>query len=304
MANTGYKINPQVIQVFTTGPSSGSIVDPSFTVTFDSGSGFTSSSLCNQSYYYRVYDPIGCAVAGVCATPVIHSSNVLNCEDGYDYIYQFNIEAGTPPTGSYNWIRMEYSLTSDFSGEVKGVTITDYTGSIINPLEIRIEDGTANRTYTSGSGLVGLPINQYAPVYFRAYSICSGSVTSSYSSIEEVECVEPPASFNMSLYHFKTSIPVSELNVYVDSTLILESELSEASAPSYETTLTIPAGSNVYVVGTADNPDLNAEAELIAQGTVVLGTIAYDHQIHPNFSTATISFVMPSEHIILTSNNS
>jgi len=204
MANTGYKINPKVIQVFTTGPSSGSIVSSSFTTTFDSGSGFTSASLCNEYYYYKVYNPYDCAVVGLCIPPIIHTISVQNCEIGYDYVYQFALEAGPDPVPN---LRVEYSLNSDFSGEVKGTTITDYVGSTIAPLDVNISTGLTNRAETSSSGLISLPLNQYDSVYFRAYSICSGSNSSSYSSIQEGKCPAPTSSITTDVafdlpYHF------------------------------------------------------------------------------------------------------
>jgi len=192
MANTGYKINPQVIQIFTTGPSSGSIVTSSFTVTFDSGSDFISSSLCNQLFYYKTYDPYNCVVPLLCVAPILHPATSQFCDSSYNYTYQFNIEAGSNPISG---LRVEYCLNSGFTGEVKGTTVTDYSGSIISPLSVNISNGLTNRSETSPSGLLTLPLNRYSPVYFRAKSICSGSNSSSYSNIQEAKCIEPTPSY-------------------------------------------------------------------------------------------------------------
>lgn len=192
MANTGYKINPQVIQIFTTGPNSGSIVSSSFTTTFDSGSGFLSSSICNQLFYNRIFDPYNCVVPSFCPPPTIYPINPQFCDGSYNYVYQFALSAGS---SSIPQIKVEYSLTSDFSGEIKGTIVTDYTGDTIAPLNINITNGITNRTEISASGLTTLPLNKYTSVYFRAYSICSGSNSSSYSNIQEGKCVEPSSSY-------------------------------------------------------------------------------------------------------------
>jgi len=189
MANTGYTINPKVIQIFTSGPNSGSEVTSSFSVTFDSGSGFISTSLCNQYFYNKIYDPYNCIVPSLCVPPIISNTSPKFCDSSYNYIYQFDLYAGS---GSLPGIKIEYSLDSGFSGEVKGTTITDYVGSTITPLEINIINGLTNRTEESSSGLTTLPLNQYTPVYFRAYSICSGSNSSSYSNIDEGKCNSLP----------------------------------------------------------------------------------------------------------------
>lgn len=194
MVNTGYKINPQIIQIFTTGPNSGSIVTSSFTVTFDSGSGFVSTSLCNQNYYNKVYEPYNCVVPSLCIPPIIYSVAVSHCTSSYNYVYQITVDAGA---GSLPGLRVEYCINSGFTGEVKGTTITDYIGSVLSPVEINITNGLTDRSETSSSGLVTLPLNQYTPVYFRAYSICSGSFTSSYSNISTAVCT--------SLYYYNAS---------------------------------------------------------------------------------------------------
>lgn len=112
------------------------------------------------------------------------------------------------------------------------------------------------------------------------------------------------ATYQMLVYHFKTSIPYSLLIVEVNGVQVLESILDSASPPGFETTLNIEGGASVYVRGESDNPGLNAEAELIAKKSVSLETLGYDIQIHPEYATATISFIMPSVHVTLTSNNS
>jgi len=201
MANTGYKINPQVIQIFTTGPSSGSIVTSSFTVTFDSGSDFISSSLCNQLFYYKTYDPYNCVVPSLCIPPILGSVTSQYCNSSYNYVYQFVLDAGT---GSLPGIRVEYSLNSSFTGEVKGTTITDYSGSILSPLSVNISNGLTNRTETSSSGLISLPLNQYTPVYFRSYTICSGSNSSSYSNIQNYQCPTPVQNINYRMEECET----------------------------------------------------------------------------------------------------
>ena len=175
MANTGYIINPTVIQIFTTGPNSGSIVSSSFTIEF-SGS-FTSSLLCNEIFNNKVFDPINCTIDNFCINPTIN--NILpssSCNNEiFDYIYI--IDYNTNTTSSTQTI-IEYSLQSDFSGEIGSsslITNTTQSMSYELPLNLNIN-----------------PLNPQTPIYFRAKNICSGSISSSlYSSIRLFNCPEP-----------------------------------------------------------------------------------------------------------------
>lgn len=174
MANTGYKINPQVIQVFTTGPNSGSVVSNDFTIIF-SGS-FTSSFVCNEfTFENKVYDPVNCVVPGLCIPPTLTNLTLSgSCEDFGGFIYNIQYDNNNSPYSSQS--RIEYSLQSDFSGEV-GSYLYNNTSSSTN-------------TYVSLS-LTTYPLNQYQTIYFRVNNICSGSNSSSYSNILDYECLEP-----------------------------------------------------------------------------------------------------------------
>lgn len=178
MANTGYTINPKVIQVFTTGPDSGSIVSSSFTIEF-SGS-FTSSLLCNENFYNKVFDPINCTIDNFCINPTINNvTPSSSCDDdNFNYIYNISYNTNTP-TSSQSII--EYSLQSDFSGEIGSSSlITNTTQTMIYSLSLNL---TTN------------PLNNYTPLYFRMNNICSGSIgSSSYSLIVSYSCPipEPP----------------------------------------------------------------------------------------------------------------
>ncbi len=176
MANTGYIINPKVIQVFTTGPDSGSIVSSSFTIEF-SGS-FTSSLLCNQTYQNKIFDPINCVVSNFCISPKIAIIQPFSsCDDdpfNYTYVITYNTNS---PSASQSII--EYSLQPDFSGETgsSGI-INNYSQSMEHDLFLDLQS---------------YPLYQYDPIYFRIKNICSGSSsTSSYSVIEQFNCEPPP----------------------------------------------------------------------------------------------------------------
>lgn len=178
MANTGYIINPKVIQVFTTGPNSGSIVSSSFTIEF-SGS-FTSSLTCDTNFYNKIFDPINCPIDNFCVNPTIN--NIIpssSCDDenfNYEYILNYNTNT---PTSSQSII--EYSLQSDFSGEIGSSSLITNISQSMN--------------YDLLLSLITNPLNKYTPIYFRIKNICSGSIgSSSYSLPVSFSCPipEPP----------------------------------------------------------------------------------------------------------------
>jgi len=182
MANTGNLINPYVTQVFTSGPNSGSEVNPTFVITFNSSSNYISESICGINYYYSIFDPISCPVAGFCVTPSIMFSNVSNCSSfDYNYDVRYNINSSSL---NIPQSKIEYSLSNTFSGPT-GSSLISNTGTT-NFVTINI---------SSGSGALSpLPMNQYSPVYFRVKNICDGSGESSYSSVLDAVCA-PPSSY-------------------------------------------------------------------------------------------------------------
>jgi len=178
MANTGYIINPKVVQMFTTGPNSGTQVNSTFTASFDVSSSFTSSFLCETQYFYKELDYINCPVSGFCPIPDI--KHVLNNDcNSYDYIYniEYRINSTIVNTPSSS---LEYCLNNSFTGE---------TGSISYNNTSNINFQTVNI-----SSLIDLPLNQFTPVYFRLKNNCSGSINSTYSNIVSSSCLDVPSS--------------------------------------------------------------------------------------------------------------
>jgi hypothetical protein len=170
MANTGYKINPSVQQVFTTGPSSGSLVSSSYIINFDVSSSFTSALLCNTLYSYREFDSINCNITGYCITPTFINATAISCSSTpYFYNLTYNINGITSSIPSS---QIEYSINPSFDFYVTQSrnNISDYSNSI-------------NIALTGST-----PLNKNQPVYFRIKNNCVGSGSSLYSEILSAQC--------------------------------------------------------------------------------------------------------------------
>jgi hypothetical protein len=195
MANTGYIINPKVIQIFTSGPNSGSEVTSSFNIEFDSSSSFTSSFLCNNEYLYKIFDPINCPIVNYCIEPSLISSTIVN-PLSYDYLYNitynsFNITSSI----------IEYSLSNTFNSETGSLYVTNS----IDPNNIIIDIST---------GLNSLPINCEVPIYFRMKNIC-GLSQSLYSNTIWISCpppINPPITQQIFLTYNRNAINACALN--------------------------------------------------------------------------------------------
>lgn len=175
MANTGYIIHPFVRQVFTSGPNSGSEVSSSFNITFDSGSGYTSASICDTEYVYREQDLENCPVTGSCPTPTFNSVTPYACGRTTDFRYTLDVNLSTEADTLY----IEYSTTSDFSANVGS---TSKSASTNKTFIVNVDD------------LARLPVSNQTRIYFRTYFECP-LVSSSYSPIRSAVCPKPaPAS--------------------------------------------------------------------------------------------------------------
>lgn len=178
MANSGYIINPSLIQVFGSGPSSGSLVSSSSLVEFNPTSSFTSSLICGDEYNYRIYDPINCPPSGSCVSPTITYASPVFCNNQYNYEYElhYNVNGNI---GDIPSTIIEYSNNLSFtSSSVVSVNSQSFnnTSSI---MEIIVDVSDMNN----------LPINSNSGIYFRAYNSCSLYGLSDYSQ-KKGECVE------------------------------------------------------------------------------------------------------------------
>jgi len=173
MANTGYIINPKVIQIFTSGPNSGSEVSSSYNIEFNLSSSFTSLIKCDTEFEYRIYNPEICPpeTSSICPQPLNNSKVSLNCNSTYDYIYYVTYNPG----GIQNSI-IEYSLSNNFVGETGSLLVSNSSG--INYIDVDI------------SNLNTLPINNQVPVYFRIKNICGNDISSSYNNVFYSQCEE------------------------------------------------------------------------------------------------------------------
>ena len=173
MANTGYIINPQVIQVFTSGPNSGSEVSSSYNINFDISSSFTSSNLCGNEYSYKLFNPLFCEIDNYCVYPTLVSSTPVYCDKNYNYTYSIQYLVNS---SSISDSIMEYSLDPTFTNNVGFLLLLNQPDP--NTIIVNISDGLST-----------LPLNGNTQVYFRMKNICGGSISSSYSNVISSSCL-------------------------------------------------------------------------------------------------------------------
>jgi hypothetical protein len=182
MANTGYITSSGIVQVFTSGPYSGSQVTSSYSdgsnlfgniintfQSFNSGTVDiiipceTNNPIPGLNVFERFYyDPISCPPDNVCIPPTIISVERNTCNDFDPSIYNIVYISSSISASS---TLIEYSLSSTFN--ITGSTILN------------------NSNVTSS---INVEINGFAPqassvVYFRARNLCSTSSISNYSPI-------------------------------------------------------------------------------------------------------------------------
>jgi hypothetical protein len=180
MANNGYITSSGIIQIFTTGPYSGSEVTSSYSdgSTLFGGAvntfqPFISGDLdiiipCESNpiipgvnYFERFnYNPTVCPPDDICLSPILISAQRNTCNDLDLPIYNLNWSSGSSIA---DYTIVEYSTSNTFN--ITGSTILD------------------NSNFTSS---VNVLINGFAPqsttpIYFRAYNSCSNNSTSFYS---------------------------------------------------------------------------------------------------------------------------
>jgi hypothetical protein len=180
MANTGYITSSGIIQIFTTGPYSGSEVTSSYSDGSTLFGGilntfqpFISGDLdiitpCEtdniipgiNSFERFYYDPAVCPPDGICLAPTFTSAQRNTCISSDPSTYNITWSSGSS-TADYTII--EYSIFSNFSS----------TGSVI----------LDNSNYTSSINVLinGFPPQSTSPIYFRAYNSCSNGSNSLYS---------------------------------------------------------------------------------------------------------------------------
>lgn len=171
MANSGYKINPYITQVFTTGPDSGSEVSSSYITTFDTGSGFISTSLCLINYFEKLEDQVNCPIPDNCIPPTLNMVENTDCPNSSNFIY--NLSFNLNQTSS----NVEYIIV-EYSGDgfnTSGSTTT-YISSGSDPYNINVDASSLNL------------LNNNAVVYFRSKTNCSSSGNSIYSNIISTNC--------------------------------------------------------------------------------------------------------------------
>lgn len=183
MANTGFITSSGIVQVFTSGPFSGSIVTSSYSdgnnlfgniintsQSFISGTldiiipcDIEGSVINGVNYFERYYfDPIQCPPLGFCSPPTFISSSRNTCIDTDPSIYNIIYNSGS---STANQTIIEYSTSRNFN--ITGSTILN-NSNLTSSIEVLIN---------------GFKPQFNAPVHFRAYNSCSNNTTSSRSNI-------------------------------------------------------------------------------------------------------------------------
>jgi hypothetical protein len=186
--NTGYVSSSGVIQIFNSGPYSGSLVTSSYSNgsnLFGPRVDFTSSfisgtvdvlSFCEGLPFYRYYQNTTlCPISG-CFAPTLLTVTPVSCSGDWqsEYLITYN-----SASANSTYTIIEYGPYSNFA---------DYATRIITnavPLTLPL-------SYFDDSGTSVQPNDI---MYFRAYNSCSNGSTSSYSNVITASCapfVPPP----------------------------------------------------------------------------------------------------------------
>ena len=154
MANTGYQISPTVKQLFTSGPSSGSVVSASFDV--DLTVAPFSASLNDEDYFYRAFDPIDCEPGFEdCQVPILTSLNTGSRRGRFAINYL--------TASSYLGSNDPLAITASISNDPNFGTSEVFSSSIGEIIPV-------TTSFVSGT------------VYFKAFASCSGPDQSPDSS--------------------------------------------------------------------------------------------------------------------------
>ena len=238
MANTGYLTSSGIQQVFTTGPSSGSIVTSSYSVgstffgpTVDFKQSFISGTVddivpCSNTpqVFERYYlDPL-CAA---CITPILISGST---ECIIDYNFNYFITRNSVDSSSIPSTILYWSTSPDFSFN---------TGSLFLDNSIDGENLIIN---VSSSLTTPIP-NRSTPVYFKAYNSCSAVLSSSFSNTLTVFCSRstPTSSYSNFTLDIKNSFIGATSIQYTYDGLDYNISLNQSSSITFNTeTLSIP----------------------------------------------------------------
>jgi len=268
MSNTGFISSSGIVQIFTSGPFSGSEV----TSSFSSGSTLfggiintfqpfisgvieeltpcpTTTFIDGVTYFERYYfNPIQCPPSGFCSPPTLISAIRSDCNPLTKTSYIVNFTSGS--TTSPNTI-LEYSLFDNFS--ITGSTVL--TNPITSSINVLIGGFTPQAT---------------SPVYFRAYNSCSVSSTSSYSNTVVADnCVPIITPYDeFKLTFINSSSRVSQINDGVNPplTILAGQNISYIINDEFSSfTLKVAAGRSCVNIGgsginlslTTPTPDIN-----------------------------------------------
>jgi hypothetical protein len=216
MENTGYIINPKIVQKFTTGPNIGNEVNPLYNNDLTSLN--QSIIKCEQEFQYKIYNPEICNVNInlTCVAPILLEVNVLNCNF---YLYEYNIVYNS--FGINNSV-IEYSLNSNFSSINGTIPVVNNIG--VNNININI------------SSFPILPLNSTTNAFFRIKNICDNN-ESGYSNIIGNRCPKIVNLPDSSLIYLSFTN-----SLYCASNFLDPIDISIATDPNYN----IPI--NLYVI--------------------------------------------------------
>jgi len=268
MDNTGFISSSGIVQIFTSGPFSGSEVTSSFSSgstlfggVIDTFQPFisgvieelipcpTTTFIDGITYFERYYfNPIQCPPPGFCPPPTLISAIRNNCDPLIKTSYIVNFTSGS--TTSPNTI-LEYSLFDNFS--ITGSTV------LTNPI-------------TSSINVIigGFAPQATSPVYFRAYNSCSMSSTSSYSNTVVadncVPIITPYDEFKLTFINSSSRVSQIDDNVNPPLTILAGQSISYIINDQFSYfTLKVAAGNSCANAGgsrinislTTPTPDIN-----------------------------------------------
>jgi hypothetical protein len=179
--NTGYVSSSGVIQVFNSGPYSGSLVTSSYSsgsTLFGPKINFTSSftsgtvdylSICNGDFFRYYQNTASCAISG-CFAPTLLTATPVSCSLR-NWQSKYSITYNSASANS-TYTVIEYGPYADFIDYATHV-ITNATPLIL-PLSYFDDSGTS--------------VEPDDIISFRAYNSCSNGATSSYSNVITASC--------------------------------------------------------------------------------------------------------------------
>jgi hypothetical protein len=267
--NTGYISSSGVIQVFNSGPYSGSLV----TSSYSSGStllgprvNFTSSfisgtveyfQLCGENFQMYYQNTTLCPVSG-CFAPTLLTATPISCSGDWQSEYSITYNSAS---ANSTYTIIEYGPWSNF-GDYATHIITNAT-----PLTLPLN-------YYDDSGAISQPEDI---MYFRAYNSCSNGATSSYSNIITASCPVDQTPIQPSVYQYAK---IKVVNNTFGSVSVISPNSSQTSRALY--TIAANSSNTFYVAdggGNEIDPSTGDQIFVPRQPYLYIGTNGQNRNI-------------------------